>query len=93
MLHGWRRDQAPTSALDDAPLRPRQLRGAGPPCRGDFHFQILLMPLSQKPVQKRFLSPEGVSLSVKAVLQKNFLVRESISLVAPASAAVTRLAA
>jgi len=51
------------------------------------------MPLSQKPVQKRFLSPEGVSLSVKAVLQKNFLVRESISLVAPASAAVTRLAA
>jgi hypothetical protein len=50
-------------------------------------------PLSQKPVQKRFLSPEGVSLSVKAVLQKNFLVRESISLVAPASAAVTRLAA
>src|SRR5262245_32289910 len=29
-------------------------------------------PLSQKPVQRRFLSPEGVSLSVKALFAKKF---------------------
>jgi hypothetical protein len=51
------------------------------------------MPPLTKTCPKMVLSHKGGRLSVKAVLQKNFLVRESISLVAPASAAVTRLAA
>jgi hypothetical protein len=57
--------------------------GAWPPGGGIFHFQILVMPPLAKTCPKAVSSPEGVSLSVKVVLQKNFQVRESISLVAP----------
>jgi hypothetical protein len=49
------------------------LRCACPPVGGTFHFKILVMPpLSRKPIQKRFLSQKGGSLSVKGVFAKNF---------------------
>jgi hypothetical protein len=65
-----------------------------PPVGGLLDSENCLCPLSQKPVQKWFLPPiKGVAFLMETVFEKNFLVRESISLVAPASAAVTRLAA
>jgi hypothetical protein len=52
------------------------------------------MPPSPKNLSKNGFCPlKGGSLCVKDVFAEKFLVRESISLVAPASAAVTRLAA
>jgi hypothetical protein len=68
----------------------RQMR---PPGRGDFWILKIAYAPSPKNLSKNGLPQKRDSLSVKTVLQKNFLVRESISLVAPASAAVSRLAA
>jgi hypothetical protein len=49
---------------------------------------------SDKNLSKNGFCPrKGVAFLAEGVFEKNFLVRESISLVAPASAAVTRLAA
>lgn len=45
--------------------------GLDPPVGGRFIFRILSCPLPQKPVQKRFLTPKGGSLSDgKAFLKK-----------------------
>ena len=53
-------------------LLPRQLRGAGPPAGGTFHFQILVMPPLAKTCPKAVSVAGGVSLSVKAVRKKIF---------------------
>jgi hypothetical protein len=49
------------------------LRRAGPPGRGDFLFwRFHSCPLSQKPVQKRFLPQKGVAFLTEDVFEKNF---------------------
>ena len=51
-----------------------------PPVGGIFVLEISLMPLSQKPVQKRFLPQNGVAFLTEDVFEKKIQVRERIPL-------------